>query len=308
MGWASIFHRLSLDAVSRLEDSSAPFAQTNDFSSAPISLSQNYSFICKMGSTDQWNQPFLHTKCVECIWKIQQISPALSQMANGTLQSHLANRRENKENICCAKNSNQLANAPVVCSVTEHCPQRYCPLSPVRLYPVPRGTVHCPQRDCTLSPEGLYTVPRGTVHCPQKGCTLSPEGLYPEGLYTVPRRAVHCVKRGCTLFPEELYTVPRGIVHCTQMSCTLSPAGLYNTLHRIVVKLLNTVAKQPMETEILVSPPALFRECCSARHRWGRPQLIATGHIVDSIPVIGINAFRQIAYFNPIFVNISSKA
>ena len=31
MGWASIFHRLSLAAVSRLEDSSAPFSQTNDF-------------------------------------------------------------------------------------------------------------------------------------------------------------------------------------------------------------------------------------------------------------------------------------
>ena len=78
---SSIFHRLSLAAVSRLEDSSAPFSQTNDFSSAAISFSQNYSFICKMGSTDQWCQPFLHTKCVECIWKIQQISPALSQMA-----------------------------------------------------------------------------------------------------------------------------------------------------------------------------------------------------------------------------------
>ena len=133
---------------------------------------------------------------------------------NCKLQSYLANRRENKEYICHllikgdvpAKNSNKLANAPVVCSVNVLC---QCTLSPVQLNNVPSENVHCPQRDCTLSPEGLYTVPRRTVHCVKRDCTLSPEGLYPEGLYFVPRGFV-----------------PRGIVLCTQINilqeiCTL---------------------------------------------------------------------------------------
>ena len=68
---SSIFHPLAIAAIGRQEASSALF-QTNDYSSVAIAFTQNCSFICKMGSTDQWTQPFLHTKCVECIGKYKK--------------------------------------------------------------------------------------------------------------------------------------------------------------------------------------------------------------------------------------------
>ena len=71
---SSIFHSLTITATSGGAVSSSPFCQTNEIVLLQFHFCRTVRSFAKWAPLTQWFQPFLHTKCVGRIWKIQNLS------------------------------------------------------------------------------------------------------------------------------------------------------------------------------------------------------------------------------------------